>query len=243
MSWVAVGSVAVSAVSSKMGADASKKGAAASAALQREQMALTKEQYEQGREDLSPYREAGARGLSQYEDMLNQDNLTKWGGFSIEDMQEDPGYQFRMEQGYQGLDRMSAAGGERFSGKRGIALQDYGQRMASQEFGAARQRSIQDYSMQRSEGLFRLSQFANLAASGQSAAGASSNLGMNYAGAMAGMSQNIGATMQQGANARAAGYMGVGNAVNSGLAAYQYQQNFKGYGGGGYDDGNDYDPL
>lgn len=229
MSWGIVASVAVSAVSGKAASDQAQHGADAAANLQRESAAVTREQYEQGRADLAPYREQGERGLASYTDELYGDNLPKWEGFGMDDMQEDPGYQFRMEQGYQGLDRMSAAGGERFSGKRGMALQEYGQRMGSQEFAAARGRSIQDYSMKRSEGLFRLSQFANLAASGQQAAGASSNLGANYAGAISGINQNMGATMQQGANARGASYMGIGNAVNSGIAGYQYQQNFDKY--------------
>lgn len=218
MSWGAIGGAVIGGV---MASRAAKKSAAGVQAGQQ----ITQEQWQQGREDLSPYREAGEWGLGQYRGMLEQDTLPKWGGFTAADMEQDPGYQFRLQQGYQGLERMAARGGERFSGKLGIGLQDYGQRMASQEFGAARGRSLQDYTLRRQEGMQRMSQFANLAGSGQQAAGAQSQLGANYASSMAGLSQQAG-------QAQAAGYLGMGAAAQGGIAGYQYQQNFDKYMGG-----------
>jgi len=241
---------AVGLISSKMGSDAASDAAEANAAQQRLSLEEQRRQYDIGQENLRPYQEAGRRGLSQYESMLEQDNLPQWGGFSLDQMQEDPGYQFRLQQGYQGLDRMAARGGNRFSGSRSIGLMQYGQQMGAQEFGAARGRAFQDYQTRRGEGVFRLGQYANLAQSGQQAAGAASNLGANYASAVTGINQGIGASYQQAGNARAAGYLGMGNAITSGLAAYNYNTgrgagNFDAGGSSdaGWDDGNDYDDL
>jgi hypothetical protein len=49
--------------------------------------------------------------------------------------QADPGYQFRLQQGEDGIRRMQAAQGGRFGGAAMKALVDYDQNMASQEFG------------------------------------------------------------------------------------------------------------
>ena len=205
--WAAAAGIAISALSSR---SASKKAAAGQASA----LSENKRQYDIGQSNLEPYRTAGEWGLSQYRGMLQDDSLLKWGGFSQENMQEDPGYQFRLQQGYQGLDRMSAKMGQRMSGARGIGLMNYGQQMASQEFGASRGRSLQDYGLGRQEGLERLSQFSNLASSGQQAAGSMSNLGANYASSQAGAYTRLG-------EYQAAGRMGMGNALTSGLAAYQ----------------------
>ena len=53
-----------------------------------------------------------------------------------------------------------------------------------------------------------------------------STLGQNYAGQVSGINQNIASSQMAGANAQAAGAIGVGNAVNQGIGAYNYQQNF-----------------
>ena len=249
--WGAAVGAAINAYSSNRASSAARKAGDADRAQQRLSLEEQKRQYDIGQENLRPYREAGGRGLETYEGMLEQDNLAKWGGFSLDQMQEDPGYQFRLQQGYQGLDRMAARGGNRFSGSRAIGLMQYGQQMGAQEFGAARDRSFQDYQTRRGEGMFRLGQYANLAQMGQQASGAASNLGSAYANAVTGINQSIGSSFQASGNARAAGYLGMGNAVTSGLAAYNYNRgNTAGYNGGfgsdasygaGYDDGNDYD--
>lgn len=225
--WWALAAAAVSAWSSRQAANKAEAGAQAGIETQRTSLSETARQYDIGREQLEPYREAGEYGLGQYLEQLKDPGLEEWGGFTAGDMEEDPGYKFRLEEGYQGLDRMMAKGGKRFSGERGIGLQRYGQQMASQEFGLARARSVQDYGMRRTEGLERLSRWANLAASGQQAAGATSALGANYATSIAGINQQIAGTQQYMGQVSAAGAIGTGNAVKSGFAGMQYQQNLE----------------
>jgi len=249
--WGAAVAAVTNAYSSNRASAASRRAGDADRAQQQLSLEEQRRQYDIGQENLRPYREAGARGLETYEGMLGDDNLPKWGGFGLDQMQEDPGYQFRLQQGYQGLDRMAARGGNRFSGSRAMGLMQYGQQMGAQEFGAARGRAFQDYQTRRGEGVFRLGEYANLAQMGQQAAGSASNLGAQYANAVTGINQNIGSSFQRSGNAQAAGYLGVGNAVTSGLAAYNYNRgNTAGSGGNfdaggsfdaGWDDGNDYD--
>jgi len=178
-----------------------------------------REEYEKGLGHVSPYLETGRRGLESYEDMIRANEMEQWGGFGLEDMQEDPGYQFRLQQGYQGLDRMAARGGERFSGKRAAGLMDYGQRMGAQEFQASRSRAFQDYQARRGEDLFQLEQYRGLAGMGQQAAGFAANLGAGYAGAVTGIRGDIGQTYVSEQEARAAGMLGKAKAATSGMSA------------------------
>jgi hypothetical protein len=57
-------------------------------------------------------------------------------------LQQDPGYQFRLQQGMQALDRQGAAGGLRLSGAQLKAAQQYSQGEASQEYDAAYNRAL-----------------------------------------------------------------------------------------------------
>jgi len=61
------------------------------------------------------------------------------------DQYKDPGYDFRKEEGLRALERGNAAGGKRTSGYNTRSLMELGQNLASQEFGAARGRAMQDY--------------------------------------------------------------------------------------------------
>lgn len=98
-----------------------------------------------------------------------------------------PGYQFRLDQGNQAIERMAAARGMRLSGATLKAADNYNQGMASNEYG--------NY----------LNQLSSLAGRGQIATQADTSAGQNYANAFG---QN---TMAAG-QAQASGYAGVNNA-------------------------------
>ena len=57
------------------------------------------------------------------------------GGQMYSGFEQDPGYQFRLQQGEQALNRSAAARGGRLGGAQLKALSDYSQGLASQEFG------------------------------------------------------------------------------------------------------------
>lgn len=134
--------------------------------------------------------------------------------FTMADYQADPGYQFRLDQGQQALERSAAARGGLLSGG---ALKDttaYAQGMASQEYGNAYNRFNNDQSTiwNRLSGLAGVGQQANntIAQVGQNTA---SQIGQNTIGA---------------GNAIAAGQVGSANAITGaigqGISGYQNNQ-------------------
>ncbi len=60
-------------------------------------------------------------------------------------VEDTPGYQFRMEQGLKAMDRTASKMGERFAGKRLFDVQDYAQGLASTEYDKAWQRQFTKY--------------------------------------------------------------------------------------------------
>lgn len=124
--------------------------------------------------------------------------------FSMADYQADPGYQFRIDQGNQALERSAAARGGLNSGRALKDLTAYSQGAASQEYGAAYDRFNNDQST-------LYNRLAGIAGTGQSASNSLGSLGANTANAVAG--NQIGA-----GNAQAAGYVGTGNAINNGIS-------------------------
>jgi hypothetical protein len=125
--------------------------------------------------------------------------------FSGQDLKAgmDPGYQFRLDQGNQGLDRSAAARGGLLSGAAMKAAMDYNQGSASQEYGAAFNR----FQTNRSN---KINPLQSLMGAGQSATNQVAQSGQNFGNQA---SQNI---MGAG-NARASGYMGQANALAGGI--------------------------
>lgn len=124
-----------------------------------------------------------------------------YGGFVM-----SPGYQFRLNQGLQAIERSASARGNRLGGATMKALNDYAQGSASDEF-------------QRYVGGLQ-----SLAGVGQSATGSIAQAGQQYASNSAQTNATLG-------NARASAYANTGNAINQtvGNLASAYLYN-KGYG-------------
>ena len=156
-----------------------------------------------------PWRKAGADALNKLIPLAS--NYQKFG---MDQFQADPGYQFRLSEGLKGLDRQAAARGGLISGAALKAATRYGQDMGSQEYGNAFNR----YQTERSA---QLNPLQSLAGVGQTAATQMGNTGTT-------MATNVGNAYESGANARASGYVGQVNALNSalgnGLNYYQNQQ-------------------
>lgn len=123
---------------------------------------------------------------------------------------QSPGYQFRLNQGIQALDRSAAARGRLNSGAQSKALMRFGQGLASQEFGNYTNR------------------LAGLAGVGQTATNTLANLGAHTAA-------NVGNTQMRAGNARAAGYINQANVLGSTLGDLAYTfGNSNLFDGGGY---------
>lgn len=203
--WVAAAAVVGSAVvggvvsSSAAGKAANAQAKSADAATAEQQR-----QFDISQENIKPFREAGLSVLPQL-----QSGLAPGGefnrNFTLADFQKDPGYQFRMDQGQQALERSAAAGGGLLSGGTGKALQQYGQDYASGEYSNAYNRFNNDQTT-------RFNRLSALAGTGQTATNTLATLGAQTA-------STIGENDLQKGNAQAAGYIGQGNAINSGISS------------------------
>jgi hypothetical protein len=116
----------------------------------------------------------------------------------------DPGYQWRLQQGAQGVMNTAAAGSGALSGPALRALMEYNQGAASQEFGNAFNR----FQTQQGNIFQRLTSMAGL---GQNAAANVGNNAMTAGG-------QIGSNIVGAANAGAAGQIGVANAYGGALS-------------------------
>jgi hypothetical protein len=140
--------------------------------------------------------------------------------------QNDPGYQFRLNQGLQALQNSAAAGGGLLSGNTLQGIENYAQNYASNEYGNVYNRALGQY--QQNYNIFEQNQanqynrLASLAGLGQTAAGQLNSAGANAAGnvgsILLGSGQQIGQSMQNAGSAMASGYAGLGNALSGGLS-------------------------
>jgi len=90
---------------------------------------------------MAPYSKTGEAANLKLGRMLAGGTLG--GTFSPGDLTKDPGYQFRLQQGQQALERSQAARGGMQSGAALKAAQEYGQGLADQTYGEAYQRWLQ----------------------------------------------------------------------------------------------------
>lgn len=234
-----IGSAVVGAYSSnkasKAQAKSAKAGMAAEERMAEKNLEFQREMADQQREDFAPWRDIGQQALDRVWEGV-QSGEFEVGAFSPEkfdpskvNLEQDPGYKFRMSQGIDALDASAAARGRLLSGAQQKALNQYGQDVGSQEYGNAYARYSDKYNKDYARYADQYAQEANrkankfnilsgLSQGGQaSAAGqsqASSQLAQTGGNIMAntGRSQNI---MNQNIGAaRASGYQDTANVVN-----------------------------
>lgn len=143
------------------------------------------------------------------------------------DLEADPGYQFRLEQGQRALESSAAARGGLLSGRTLKDLTAYGQGMGSQEYQNAYARAIDEYNREvdaynryNTDQTNTFNRLAGLAGIGQTATNTMAQLGSATAG-------QVGANIIGAGNAQAAGQVGSANAWNNaiGQGMSMYQQN------------------
>ena len=147
----AAGSIGGALISSKASSNAAKAQTAAAD----QSIAETRRQYDQSREDLAPWRKAGAEGLQQYSDILSGEADPQMA------LEKYPGYQFALEQGTEAIGKSSVARGLGQSGQTLKDLTKYGTGLATSNF--------ENY-MDRLQGLSGV---------GERAVGKTANLGAN----------------------------------------------------------------
>ena len=195
--WMA----AATAGSALLGSLATNRAAKTQAEAAQQGIDAQQRMYEQTRADQEPWRQAGMTALNQLVPLA-----TNYQKFGMDQFQQDPGYQFRLNEGLKALDRQAAARGGLISGNAMKAASRYGQDYASNEYTNAFNR----YQTERNA---QLNPLQSLAGVGQSAT--------NYLGNAA---QNMGQAQAQGAqaigSARASGYLGQSNLLNQAIQGY-----------------------
>lgn len=202
------------AIGSLTGANQQAKAASDAANLQyqasKDASALQKQMFDQTRQDLNPYMNAGTSALGQMMGKMAPEGYFNQ-TYTGQDIYKDPSYQFRLNQGLDAVQQGAAAQGGLLSGATLKALNDYGQQSASQEYGNAYNRFNADQTN-------RFNRLNTIVGMGQNAAAGVGNSGMQTAQAMAN-------NTMAGADAMSAGRVAQGNAQASNM------QNLLGIGG------------
>lgn len=182
MDWSWVGPVASAVLQDRAASNAAGDQRAATEAAIAEQ----RRQYDQTREDYAPYREAGVGALGQLQTELGQP-------LTAQQVMQEPGYQFGMDEGMRALTQRIAAMGGRVSGNALRAASEYGTNYATTRYNDAHQR--------------RMDRIRSL----QSMAGLSQNAVSGGAAAGANATNAIGGAIQGQGDANAAARIGRGN--------------------------------
>lgn len=203
MSWVAAAIIGgTSLVSGYMGSKAAKDAAKTQAGAARYAADVEKQIYEQGREDLAPYREQGYAALKDIEGL--KPFLTQ--SFASQEALApylDPSMAFRMKYGTQATERLANVGQGALSGNTLRGLQEFGQGLASTEYGNA-------FGRAQTERANIYNTLANIAGMGQGAV----NTGV---GAGQALGQSLSGLTTGAAAAQAAGQVGSANAWSQAL--------------------------
>jgi hypothetical protein len=192
--------------SAVLGAYASNKAADTQAEAADRATAEQRRQFERQVELQEPFRQAGVNALPE---LIEASRYTP---FSMDQFQQDPGYAFRMREGLKALDRTAAARGGLLGGNQLRGVTQFGQDLASQEYGNA-------FNRYQAERAARLNPLQSLAGMGQSNAATMAQQAGQFG-------QNMAENQIARGNMRASGYMGMANALTGGLGQYlNYQQN------------------
>ena len=214
---------AASLASGLLGYAGATKAAGISAEASANALELQRNIYNQQTALNDPYRQAGLtaqNALLQKMGLGGNTGAADYGqyakDFSMADYQADPGYAFRLKAGTDALGHQAAARGGLISGQTLKGMQDYAQNSASQEYSNAYNR----YQTNRSN---QLNSLGNLMSSGQAAA--------NQQGIQAGQyGTNATNTITNAGNVAGSAALGaattLGNALTTGVSAYQNQSNF-----------------
>lgn len=228
-------------ITGKTGAKAAEKAGQLQADSSKYAADIAQKQFEQTRQDQMPWLEAGKGALGQLQQHIEKapgfddkwggrietayQNGQLTGGLDPNNFQADPSYQFRKQQGMDGIQSSAAAGGGLLSGAALKSLNRYNSDLASQEYGNAWGRDqaekknlfsvlgnnrSQDYDLFNNEDTRKYNQISAMAGVGQTTANNLGTFGANNA-------LNQGNAAIGGANAQANGIVGAANAKTSGI--------------------------
>lgn len=208
--------------SAKAQSKAAKSASSTEMRMQHDAQNFNEQQYRLGKADaltgfrgansiLDPYDKFGVGAgnkLAQYA------GITGGGQAAVNALAQDPGYQFRMAQGTNALDRSAAARGMLNSGAQQKALVGYGQGLASEELNNAFNRvgAVQNNSQQAANALANISQNRGTTLGNMAIGQGSQNQAL-----LQNTSNALGQYAMAAGNAKAQGYENMGSAINGGL--------------------------
>jgi hypothetical protein len=201
----------MSVVSGIFQSEATKDAADTSADAANSAAAQQYKMFQEQQAAMEPWRQSGVNALNQMNALMGQPTVPGGTGETPAsgDWRSlmDPGYEFRKQEGINALAAAGAASGNYGSGNMGVALQDYGQNLASQEFQNVYNR------------------LAGMSGTGQVQSQQMGNMGVQTGNVMANYlnqaGQNIAQGQVAGANALAGGVRDTENAIAS---YYMYKQ-------------------
>lgn len=206
---MAIGTATAILGSAILGGVASNRAASTVAAGQQASAASQEAQFQQTRADAAPWREAGARALSQQEQLISPTSYQQYlESLNPQNFSSTPYYNFLLTEGIKARDRSAASRGMLLSGAQQKAISAYGQGLASTEYGNY-------FDRMRALRAGRANELASVAGTGQQTALELGRIGANTAA-------NIGSSYANAAQAQGAGILGLANAATGGVNQWMY---------------------
>ncbi len=209
-----IGSALIGSNAAGNAANAQTQAANHAADLQKQEadqaLAFNQKVFDTNQSNAAPWIKAGQQAVGNLTQLGQQPFQAPTGATE----QNDPGFQFRLQQGQQALERSAAARGGVLSGGTAKAIARYGQDYASNEYGNVYNRALTQYQIP-------WNQQASLAGLGQTSAGQAANSANQSASTNANIAltsgQQQGNAIQNAGAATASGYVGSGNAWSGAL--------------------------
>jgi len=213
----------------KAQANAAKYAANLQYSLGQQSLGFQQQEWNTQQQNEQPWLQAGQGAVGQLSQLAGPNGLQPWNqqfqAPTAATEQNDPGYQFRLQQGNQALQNSAAASGNLLTGGTAKAIQQYGQDYASNEYSNVYNRALgqyqQNYNIFEQNQANQFNRLASVAGLGQTAAGQLGQQGQAAASNISGTNATIGgqvgqSILNQGA-ATASGYAGIANAGMGGL--------------------------
>jgi hypothetical protein len=213
---------------SAIGARGAKKAARVQAAAAERSAELQRQAGIEAREGYGPYTEFGEAGTGEVSRLLGLGGDPESEGYGSlmegfgqefaaptrEQMEAEPGFQFRLQQGIDALQNSAAARGGLLTGATAEALSRYGQDYASGEYQNVYNRALGEY--QQAYNMYQQNQ-ANQYGRLMGASGVGQQATRDVGNILTGTARGVGTAGQQAGLARASGYGGAAGAWQGGL--------------------------
>lgn len=210
-------------------ASAAKYAANLQAQSAKDSLDFQKQEFNTTQQNEAPFIKAGQGAVTTLSDLMKGGGFPNWTDTfqapTGATEQNDPGYQFRLQQGKKALEDSAAARGGVLSTGTAEDLTKFGQDYASNEYGNVYSRAQQQY--EQAHNIFRENQtdtfnrYASLAGLGQTSTGTAGQLGQEAATNTGNINLTSGAqqgaALQNSAYQTASGYVNTGNAISGGL--------------------------